>query len=163
MSHPYSALGVPLMAQAAGIPHTYPQYLWVPKQPSLDSLNKKYGDKLYLFEQRPAGDWSNADNLGNFKKFIGSDELLDKMYRDNGVQVDQLAFAKARLFDMLTGDWDRHWDQWKWGMIEKGDQKIYEPIPTDRDQAFFKDNGVLLKTVISAAGQKYLQPFDYYN
>lgn len=161
MSHPYSALGVPLMAQAAGIPHTYPQYLWVPKQPSLDSLNKKYGDKLYLFEQRPAGDWSNADNLGNFKKFISSDEMLDKMYEDNDRQVDQIAFAKARLFDMFIGDWDRHLDQWKWGTIENGNRKIYEPVPTDRDQVFFKDNGVLLKTVISAAGQKYLQPFDY--
>ena len=160
-AHPYGALGIPIMAEAAGVKHTYPQYVWVPKQPTLDTLNKKYGDVLYLLEQRPSGDWSDEANLGNFKKFIGSDELLNKMYEDNDCQVDQVSFARVRLFDMLIGDWDRHWDQWKWGFVKKGDKKIYQPVPTDRDQAFYKGNGVLLKAVISASGMKFAQPFDY--
>ena len=161
MSHPYGALGVPLMAEAAGIPHSYPQFMWVPKQPAFDTLNDVYGDRLYLFEQRPSGDWSEANNFLNFKDFEGSDKLLEKLYEDNKNQVDQVAFMKARLFDMLIGDWDRHWDQWKWGTVEKGEQNIYVPIPTDRDQAFSTTGGLLLKAAISAAGQKYLQPFDY--
>lgn len=161
MSNPYGALGVPLMAQAAGIPHANPQFIWVPKQPALDTLNTVYGERLYLFEQRPAGDWSEADNFLNFKKFIASDDLLKDMYEDNDNQVDQRAFAKARLFDMVIGDWDRHLDQWKWGKTEKDGQNIYIPIPTDRDQAFSTYNGLLLKAAISAAGQNYLQPFDY--
>ena len=161
MSHPYGALGVSLMAKAAGIPFTDPKFIYVPQQPKLDTFNKKYGDRLYLYEQRPSGDWSNADNFLNFKKFIGSDEMMDKIYEDNDRQVDQLAFVKARLFDMMIGDWDRHLDQWKWGSVDSGKQKIYVPIPTDRDQAFFNYDGVLLKTAISAAGQNYLQPFNY--
>ena len=160
-SHPYGALAVPLMAEAVNIPHTYPQYFYLPQQSKLDTLNKKYGDQLYLLEQRPKGDWSDAGNLGNFNTFIGSDKLLEKMFEDNNSQVDEVAFAKARLFDMFIGDWDRHWDQWKWGKIEKGKQNIYIPIPTDRDQAFFKYDGVLLKLLISAAGMKYLQSFNY--
>ena len=68
MSNPYGALGVSGMAQAAGIPHTNPQYLYVPKQKALDTLNNKYGGRLYLFEQRPSGDWSDANNFENFKK-----------------------------------------------------------------------------------------------
>ena len=63
MSHPYGALAVPVMAEAANIPHANPQFLWVPKQPAFDTLNKVYGDRLYLFEQRPAGDWSDAPNF----------------------------------------------------------------------------------------------------
>ncbi|MDB5223019.1 MAG: hypothetical protein JWN83_1686, partial [Chitinophagaceae bacterium] len=161
MSHPYGALGVPVMAQAAGIPHSDPQFIWVPKQPALDTLNTVYGDRVYLFEQRPSGDWSDNANFLNFPKFIGSDELLNKMYDDNDNHVDQVAFIKARLFDMVIGDWDRHLDQWKWGKIEKGEQNIYVPIPTDRDQAFSTTGGVLLKAAISASGQKYLQTFDY--
>ncbi|MDQ6755939.1 MAG: outer membrane protein assembly factor [Bacteroidota bacterium] len=161
MSHPYGALGVPLMAQAAGIPHASPKFIYVPQQPKLDSLNKVYGNRLYLFEQRPSGDWSDADNFLNFKKFNGSDEMMDKIFEDNDKQVDQLAFVKARLFDMVIGDWDRHLDQWKWGTVDSGNQKIYVPIPTDRDQAFFSFDGVLLKLVIAAAGMKYVQPFDY--
>ncbi|HUS03197.1 MAG TPA: hypothetical protein VMY77_15770, partial [Chitinophagaceae bacterium] len=161
MSHPYGALAVPVMANAAGIPHSNPEFLWVPKQPALDSLNEVYGDRLYLFEQRASGNWSEADNFLNFKDFDNSEKLLENLYDDNSNQVDQVAFIKARLFDMLIGDWDRHWDQWKWGKVEKDEQNTYIPIPTDRDQAFSTYNGFLLKTAISAAGQNYLQPFDY--
>ncbi len=161
MSHPYGALGVPVMAEAAGIPRSYPQFMWVPKQPLFDTLNEEYGDRLYLFEQRAAGDWSDAKNFLNFKDFDGSDKLLEKLFNDNDNQVDQVAFIRARLFDMVIGDWDRHWDQWKWGKVEKGDQNIYVPIPTDRDQAFSTTSGVLLKKAIAASGMKYLQPFDY--
>ncbi|MEO5782994.1 MAG: hypothetical protein ABIQ07_06975, partial [Ginsengibacter sp.] len=160
-SHPYGALAVPLMAEAIKIPHTYPEYFYLPQQPALDTLNKKYGEQLFLLEQRPKGDWSSVPNLGGFDKFIGSDKLLEDLYDDNDNQVDGVAFAKARLFDMLIGDWDRHWDQWKWGKTEEGNRNIYIPIPTDRDQVFFKYDGILLKTIISAAGMKYLQSFDY--
>ena len=161
MSHPYGALGVPVMAKAAGLGHTYPQLMWVPKQPGFDTLNENYGDRLYLLEQRAAGDWSEADNFLNFKKFTDSEELLEKMYEDNDHQADQVTFVRARLFDMIIGDWDRHWDQWKWGEVEKGDDHLYVPIPTDRDQAFSTTGGLLLKSIISAAGMKYIQPFDY--
>jgi hypothetical protein len=27
---------------------------------------------------------------------------------------DEDEYIKARLFDMLIGDWDRHYDQWRW-------------------------------------------------
>lgn len=161
MSHPYGALAVPLMAEAAGLFHTYPRYFYLPPQPILDTLNSKYPGEVYLFEQRPKGDWSDASNLGGFKKYEGSDDLLEELYEDNTNKVDQVAFVKARLFDMLIGDYDRHWDQWKWGVVDSGEQKVYIPVPTDRDQVFATYDGVLLKAVIGAAGMRYLQPFDY--
>ena len=161
MSHPYGSLGVPILAKTAGIPHTIPEFYYLPKQAALDTFNDVYGNRLYLFEQRPDGDWSKADNLGNFDKFSSSDEVLEKIYDDNDKSVDQKAFAKARLFDMLIGDWDRHADQWKWGTKDSGKQKVYIPVPTDRDQAFFKYNGLLLKAAIFGAGMKYLKSFDY--
>lgn len=161
MSNPYAALGVPIMSQAAGVLYTKPVYVYVPRQPALDSVDKKYSNKLYLFEQRPSGDWSDADNLGNFKKFSGSDEMMEKIYEDNDRQVDQIAFVHDRLFDMLIGDWDRHLDQWKWGTIDSGKQKIFYPVPTDRDQAFSTHNGVLLSIALSAAGINYMPKFDY--
>jgi hypothetical protein len=160
MSHPYGAAGVPLMAEAANIYHTYPKYVYLPNQPALDTFNKRFGNKLYLFEQRLDGEWKDAPNLGSFDKYISTDKVREKLFDDNDNRVDQYAFIKARLFDMFINDWDRHEDQWRWGTVEeKNDVKIFKPVPQDRDQAFFKFNGVLLKFLIGASGQKYFQSF----
>src|SRR5258706_10180290 len=144
ISHPYAALTVPALAEAAKIYHTNPRYVFIPQQPALDSFNKEYGNKLYLLEQRPDGDWSDADNLGSFKKFLSSETVQENIFEDNSREVDQKAFVKARLFDMFLGDWDRHEDQWKWGAIEKEKHIFYEPIPVDRDQPYSKIDGLLL-------------------
>lgn len=160
-SHPYAALAVPIMAQAAGIYHTTPQYYYVPKQPALGKYNDEYGNKLYLFEQKPDEDWTSSQNLGGFKKFISSEKLLKRLYDDNHNHVDQIQFVRSRIFDFFIGDWDRHLEQWKWGVKDSGNMKVYEPVPTDRDQAFVKFNGPLVKLIVSAAGMAYLKNFDY--
>jgi hypothetical protein len=160
-SHPYSALGVPIMAKAAGIYHTTPQFYYVPKQAALGKYNDQYGDKLYLFEQKPDEDWTSSENLGNFKKFISSEKLLNKLYDNSNNRVDQKQFVRSRIFDFFIGDWDRHLEQWKWGVKDSANLKIYEPVPTDRDQAFVKFNGPLVKLIVGAAGMDYLKNFDY--
>src|ERR1051326_2402729 len=101
MSHPYGAVAVPIMAKHAGIYHTTPQLFFVPSQPALGNYDSVYKNKIYLFEQKPAGNWSDANNLGNFSDFIDTDSLLELMIEYNDVIVDQRAFAKARLFDMF--------------------------------------------------------------
>ncbi len=160
MSHPYGALAVPIMAEAAGIFHTYPKYVYVPQQPALDTFNERFGNDLYLLEERPDEDWSNAAHLGGFKKYYDSKDVMQKLSEKNTRKIDQQAFAKARLFDMFIGDWDRHEDQWKWGEVESDSGTIYVPVPVDRDQAFSKYDGLLLKMAVSAAGMKYFQSFD---
>ena len=79
---------------------------------------------------------------------------------NNENQVDQLAFVRARLFDFFIGDWSRHEDQWRWAVIDEGNENIFRPIPRDRDQAFTKFDGKMLSRVISLAGFKHLQSFD---
>ena len=159
MSHPYAAATVPGMADAAGIYHTSPVYVYLPKQNALDTFNNKYGNKVYLFEQRLKGDWSNDSNLGNFDEFIDSEQLMKKIFSETEDRVDQKAFLRARLFDMFLGDWDRHEGQWAWGVKKEGDKTLFVPLPQDRDQVYFKHNGLLLDLAIEASGLKYFQTF----
>ncbi|HET6994589.1 MAG TPA: BamA/TamA family outer membrane protein [Chitinophagaceae bacterium] len=161
MSHPYGAFALTVMEQHAGIYHTEPRLVYLPKQPALDSLNEKYGDDLYMIEQRLSCDWSEADNLGNFKDFFGTDEVVEKLKEDNDNRADQYLFAKARLFDMLLADWDRHEDQWKWGKVKSGEESIYIPVPRDRDQVFYTHNGFLIDRALPAIGNGYMQNFDH--
>ena len=159
MSNPYGAVTVPTMAQSAGIYHTNPRYVFLPRQDALDSLNNKLSGKVYLFEQKLSGNWSNADNLGNFDKFYDTQEVMKKLMDDTEDRADQKSFLKVRLFDMFLGDWDRHEDQWKWGERKEDKWKIFVPVPQDRDQVFFKHNGLLLNVAMSAAGIHYMQNF----
>jgi len=158
IAEPYAAVTIPGMAAAAGIYHTNPQIVYVPSQKALGEFDKDFGNDLYLFEQRPDENWEEADNFGNSKKIISTEKMLEKIFEDNDNRADQPGFVRARLFDMFIGDWGRHEDQWRWATVEEGDKKIYKPIPRDRDQAYTKFDGILLRLGISAAAD-HLQSF----
>lgn len=160
IAHPYAALIIPPMAEAARILHTNPKILFIPKQQGLGEYSESYGDMLYLFEQRPDENWEEAVNFGNAKNIVGTDKMKEKMLEDADKKIDQPAFARARLFDLLIGDWGRHEDQWRWAAIEKNNKTIYKPVPRDRDQAFTKFDGNMVTLLFSVAGFDHLQSFE---
>lgn len=166
ISHPYVAITITPMIQAAGIYHTNPKIVFLPSQSTLDSFNKEYANQLYLFEERPDDNQEDADYFGNSKNVIGSDKLFEHIYEDNDNRIDQKAFAKARLFDMFIGDWGRHPDNWRWAKFEEKDSSegkanIYRPIPRDRDQAYTKFDGVWPWVATNLMGAIQLESFDY--
>lgn len=159
IANPYAAVTIPPLAEAAGILHTNPVIGYVPKQPALDSFNEDFGDRLYMFEQRPDENWETADNFDNSTNIISTRNLLDKLQKDNRIIIDQPLYVRSRLFDMLIGDWSRHEDQWRWAYFEEGNRKLYKPVPRDRDQAYTLFDGLLPKLVLHAADLDYLQSF----
>ena len=159
-AHPYAAVVVAPLAEAAGIYHAWPQIVYVPKQQALDSFNEEFGDDLYLFEQRPDGNWQEAGNFGNAENIISTEELLKNLLDSNEHIVDQSLFVKARLFDIFLGDWGRHEDQWRWASFKTKNKTLYKPIPRDRDQAFTKFDGTLLKFGLSGVGLGHLESFE---
>ena len=68
-------------------------------------------------------------------------KIIDKMIDDNDDRIDEHEVLRARLLDMLVGDWDRHFDQFRWGTLDTGKGKLYYTIPRDRDQAYFYSDG----------------------
>lgn len=160
IAHPYASMIVAPIAEAAGIYHTNPQLYYVPQQKALKQFNDSAGNALYLFEQRPDEDWSTAPNFGYSKNIIGTEKMLEKILEDNDHSIDQRAFVRARLFDMLIGDWGRHDDQWRWASFKEDKKTTYVPVPRDRDNAFSKFDGILLKSLIKMAHAKHLQSFD---
>lgn len=160
IGHPYAALTVPPLAEAAGVYHTNPQIVYIPSQPALDSFNEEYGDALYLLEERPDGDQRDAPNFGLSADVISTTNFLDRLSSSNLNVVDQKSFARARLFDMFLGDWGRHEDQWRWASFDQGNETVFKPIPRDRDQIYTRFDGVLLSIVTSSDPLENLQSFD---
>ena len=144
-SHPYGALIIPPLAEAAGIYHTNPRLVYIPDDPDLGIYRKDFANTLAIFEERPDDDWSDKPSFGNSPKIVSTTKVIEKMQKDTDNQVDQKFTARSRLFDLWIGDWDRHDDQWRWASREDGKRTIYQPIPRDRDQAFFVNQGVIPK------------------
>lgn len=128
--HPFSALIVPPLANAAKVAHTHPIIGIVAPDSALGEYNKLFANTLCLIEERePFGDSDNTL------------KMLSKINHDNDDSYKAKTFLRARMLDMLIGDWDRHEDQWRWYDDGKGKDKDYLPIPRDRDQAFRKVEG----------------------
>ncbi len=142
-AHPYGALVIPRLAEAAGIYYTKPKVAVVPHGQALGSYQKEFGGTLVLYEERPAGDARDKPHFGNSEKIVSTDKVLEKLQEDNDHSVDQPFVVRSRLFDLVIGDWDRHDDQWRWASFDKKKGNLYRPIPRDRDQAFFASDGWL--------------------
>ncbi|HEY1115331.1 MAG TPA: hypothetical protein VGE66_17285, partial [Chitinophagaceae bacterium] len=158
--HPFAAITVPPMAEAAGIYHARPQIVFVPRQAALDSFNNDFGDALYILEERPDGNQSGTPHFGASKEVISTVELFNRLSLSHTNVVDQQSFARARLFDMFLGDWGRHEDQWRWAAFEQEGEVLYKPIPRDRDQVYTLFDGLLVSLATSADPLENLQSFD---
>merc|ERR1711916_62696 len=96
-----------------------------------------FGNSLYMIEEHVSDDHDNLKSFGYTKKIESTYDLMDKLREDEEYSIDQKEYAKARLFDIMIGDWDRHVDQWRWAEFETEEgNKVYKPIARDRDQVF---------------------------
>jgi predicted phosphodiesterase len=144
-SHPYAPFTIGKLSDAIGVYHTNPVLYYIPKQNSLGHFNDEFGNELYMIEERAASGHGDKASFGFADKVISTDDLLKNLNKNEHHILDEKAYIKARLFDMLIGDWDRHEDQWRWAVFKEKKQTIYRPIPRDRDQAFsiFGDGALL--------------------
>ena len=143
--NPYAALVIPDLADAVGVYHTNPKIYFVTEDPQLGVYINEISEELALFEERPNGDMRDVESMGNSDEILSSTELFREVDGDIDHRVDQKAFARARLLDILLSDWDRHADQWRWAEFEPEDEKgkIYKPIPRDRDVALMRMTGLI--------------------
>ena len=160
-AHPYTPLVVAKLADKAGINHTNPKLFYIPKQNTLGLFNEDFGNELYLIEERPMNGFTNLKSFGKPPKIVGTDDVLVNITADEKYSIDEKAYIKARLFDMLIGDWDRHEDQWRWGEFKEKDKVIYRPIPRDRDQAFTKYDGNLLSILMNIPALRHMRSFNH--
>lgn len=142
-SHPYASIVIGRLSDPIGVYHTNPKLVYLPKDPILGDLQDDFGDSFCLFEERPNKDMSHLASVGHSKKVMGYSDMVENVHEKDDHRIDERFTLRSRLFDMLIGDWDRHDDQWRWASFKEDGITAYRPIPRDRDQAFFKFDGLL--------------------
>ena len=147
-SHPYAPFVIGKLSDPVGIYHTNPVLYYIPKQNALGSYNDIFGDELYMIEEHTGDGHGDLASFGFSNNLKSTNSMLEDLRDDEKYEVDTKAYIRARLFDMVIGDWDRHVDQWRWAEFKEGKKIVYRPVPRDRDQAFSKmGDGALMNIV----------------
>jgi hypothetical protein len=150
---PTAPLVVDRLLSSAGILHGHSRLYVLPHDRKLGEFEPEFAGLFGFLEDRIGGPAGLAARWGGTTEIISSDTLLARTSRSPEDRVDARALLKARLFDVLIGDWDRHSDQWVWARYGDGLPRTWIPIPRDRDQAFVKYDGLLLSVARTSAPQ----------
>jgi hypothetical protein len=136
-AHPYVPVTVPPIAEKMNVIVAKPVIYFVPDDPAFGEFRSLFANTVCLLEERePTPDHSDTK---------GTEKLLEKMFDSNEKLIDQKAVLRARLLDIMIGDWDRHSEQWRWAEKMDGKQTYIYPIPRDRDQAYFYSDGLFVR------------------
>jgi hypothetical protein len=146
-AHPTAALVVAPLLEAVGVLHATPQLFVMPDDPRLGEF-RDFAGMLGEIELHPGRGFAGAD------KALGTLELFARMEARSDERVDSRAYLRARLMDLLVGDWDRHVAQWRWLRFDEGGRRVWRPLPRDRDQAFARFDGVF-----PSIGAYYIKQF----
>jgi len=145
--HPAGALIADELARAAGVPSIPARMVVMPDDPALGEFRADFKGLPGTFSEYPTA--ASAEHPG----FEGATEIIDhltlyaKLAESPDDRVAVREFLRVRLFDVFVSDFDRHRKQWRW-MRRPGDT-LWHPLPEDRDQAFARYEGLIVR---AAAG-----------
>jgi hypothetical protein len=130
-AHPFASLTIPPLAEALAITHSSPEIIYVADDTALREFRKEFANAVYLLEERePTGDNDN------------SEKVQEALQNNHDVKVEQQIVLRARLLDIILGDWDRHEDQWRWKKQKEKSNTFYTPVPRDRDMVYYNTTGI---------------------
>jgi hypothetical protein len=165
--NPAAALVVPPLLDAVGVLHATPRLYVMPDHPFLGTEFRQFAGRLGQVEERPIDGFAGAEDVeGSGESW--NEDFREKLAEDPEHRVDAEAFLTARLMDVFFGDWDRHWDQWRWARFDRGGLKYWRAIPRDRDNAFNSSGGLIpgiarsFTPIIVRFGPRYDQVFRYH-
>jgi hypothetical protein len=138
--------GAPVVAvallDAAEVLHVEPRLVVMPDDARLGAFREDFANVLGTIEEYPRAAEGGRPGFAGATELVDTEELFERLRTTPGERVDSRAFLRARLVDLVLGDWDRHAGQWRWAK-RPGDTE-WQPIPEDRDFAFCRFEGLVL-------------------
>jgi hypothetical protein len=133
-AHPAATVIIGALAQSVGIPFYGSRLAVMPDDPALGKFKETFGGTVGTFDEYITPGYQGITEI------VSSFDMWQK-WREGGPEnrVDSRAFLKARLFDLVVGNWDRHQGQWRWARIPA--RPLWVPLPEDADQAFTRYEG----------------------
>ncbi len=138
--HPAGPLVAGVLTEAAGVLTIHERLVVMPDDPRLGEYRQEFAGMVGTFFEYPQPASESGSGFAEATAILDHEELYARLEQGADVVVDIEAFLRARLMDLLIGDFDRHRKQWRWAEVP-GTSGL-KPIPEDRDQAFVRYDGV---------------------
>lgn len=143
-ANPVSAILSDPFANAVGVMSAKPIMTIMPDDERLGEHREDFAGLLGTIEVHPDEyDDEDVRSFADADKVFGTLKLYERLLKKKKYRIDAAEFLKARTLDFFLGDWDRHFDQWRWARYDSAGLKICRPIARDRDQAFCRFDGVV--------------------
>ncbi len=141
-ANPMAPFVVSTFLDAVGLIEAKPKLVFLADDEKLGEFRQEFGGLLGFIEIHPSEGENGEPGFNGAIDIKGSYKLLNYLEEKRNQKINQNAFLKARLIDILLGDWDRHMDQWRWAKYSEDEREGWHPIPRDRDQVFSKYDGI---------------------
>jgi len=159
--YPYGAIVTSALLDSLDILHARPGLYVLPDDGKLGPFQNKYGGMLGMLEDFPTGRKVIRNTFAGADEIKRSISMFRDLYKDKNNRINQTEYVRARVFDILIGDWGRHEDNWKWAGYSTDTGIQYRPIPRDRDHAFSKWDGILPWIADREWAMPNVENFDY--
>jgi len=140
--NPAGALFVHVLSNAIGVLEVESELVIMPDDPLLGEFREDFKGILGTIAEYPTTVSDKTPGFHGATEIVSTVELWEVFRKDPDQWPDAEMYLKARLVDLLVGDWDRHHGQWRWAKIPG--KEDWQPIPEDRDQALSNYNGMVM-------------------
>ncbi|MGQ0702366.1 MAG: hypothetical protein ACT4PM_04445 [Gemmatimonadales bacterium] len=139
---PAGSLVVARLNRAAGVLDPGGELVVLPDDPRLNEFRAEFANRIGVLEPRLRDSEKWLALFPGARELVSSDSLFVRLRTDPLSRVDAAGFLAARLVDLLVGDWDRYGGQWTWARFDERGVHRWVPIPSDRDWAFNRLDGL---------------------
>ena len=141
-THPGAAVMLPVLAEAAGIPHTQPRLVVLPDDPRLGKFRETFANQLGTLEEYPTAAGPGYGGFENATQIISTGDLWTAWLQGPENRIDTRAFLRARILDLFVENYDRRRGQWRWMRIPGKER--WQPLPEDPDMVFVRHDGLMM-------------------
>ena len=142
-ANPASVAVVSSLLDVAGVLHAPARFVVMPyDKERLGKYYDEFAGLLGTIEEHPDENDGPENAFAGASKVVKTSTMFEALRKDNRNRVDAQAYLRARLIDLLVGDWDRHTGQWRWAAFKENGDVVWKPVPKDRDNAFSRQDGI---------------------
>src|SRR5512139_168675 len=150
-THPAAGVISPVLADAAGVPHTSPRLVVMPDDAALGEFRKTFANLIGTLEEFPLPAGGGNPGFMGAAEIIPSTQMWKKWMEGPENRFDHLAYLRARVLDLWVDNYDRHRGQWRWMRLPGKD--AWQPLPEDPDFVLVHRDGMVARSIRSKVPQ----------